>query len=107
MHDGAGSVSMAFDQNDTLASSDLSDNNVLQTGANLQINFDEITPETAQALDKQEATPTALVTTEPEIMIEEDSNDYRETILIGIIITSVVLAGGLLTFYLKSKHQSE
>lgn len=98
-----GVVTLAFDQENTVAASDSSDDNVLQVGNNAIINFGEIIPKTNDYdQERGELDPAA----EPVVNQSTDETkkiNNQDTLLVAIIIASLIATGALLFFIFKNK----
>lgn len=102
-HEGEGVLTLTFDPNETVASSNLSDENVLRVGSSTSIQFGEILPATSEVVGTTAMTETAadMAGTNPPASDTIDSN-----LLVAVVVISFVAAAGLLLYMFKTKPKS-
>lgn len=104
-HKGDGIVELAFDPENTVAASDVSEENVLQVGKNARISFGEVTPNLTTR-QEETVTPTNTTPAVSEQMDQEKQDDNKEGLLIAVLIASLAAAGALLLYMLRKKATS-
>lgn len=98
-----GTVSLTFDQENTVAASDSSDTNVLQVGKSAVINFGEITPSTNNSTQEEDEPASATEPAANQPANEMQQKDDQDTLLVVVLIASLIAAGALLFFIFKSR----